>query len=65
MSSEPDRLIGLPEVVSIAGIGRAMIYRKIKDGTFPRQCKPGGVSSRWSECEVREWVVQQLAKRAA
>lgn len=60
-----DRLIALPEVKEIAGIGKTMIYRKMRTGSFPQCCKPGGVSSRWSEAEVRGWVTEQLAKRAA
>ena len=60
-----DRLIPLPVVMEISGLGRAMIYRKMKAGTFPKQCKPGGASSRWSEHEIRGWVADQLAARAA
>jgi len=65
MSGEPDRLISLPEVKEIVGIGKTMIYRKMREGSFPQPCKPGGASSRWSEREVRGWVAEQLARRAA
>lgn len=60
-----DRLLPLDAVMQIAGIGKTMIYRKMRDGTFPKCCKPGGASTRWSEREVRDWKDQILAARAA
>ena len=65
MTADPDRLLRLADVIDIAGLSKAMIYRKIREGTFPQPCKPGGVSSRWSDMEVRGWVAEQLAARAA
>ena len=50
-----DRLLPIARVVEVAGLSRAMIYRKIREGTFPAPHKPGGVASRWSELELREW----------
>lgn len=60
-----DRLIPLPAVIEITGLGKTMIYAKMRAGTFPKQCKPGGVSSRWSEREVREWKAGVMAARDA
>ena len=60
-----DRLIALPEVMSIVGYGKTIIYRWIKQQTFPAPCHPGGASSRWSEAEVRQWQSEQLARRRA
>jgi len=60
-----DRFLTLDEVKSIAGLGKTMIYRKMREGTFPQQAKPGGVSSRWSANEVADWVEDQKAARAA
>ncbi len=61
----PDRLIKLPEVIAIVGLGKTMIYRKMRAGSFPQACKAGGYSTRWSEREVRDWVAEQLATRHA
>lgn len=63
--SANDRLIALPEVKDIVGLGKTMIYRLEKEGAFPKHCKPGGSASRWSEAEVRAWQEEQKAKRAA
>lgn len=60
-----DRLIPIDAVMQIAGIGKTMIYRKMRDGSFPRSCKPGGASTRWSEREVREWLAGIKSQRAA
>jgi prophage regulatory protein len=56
MSNAPDRLIRLSEVIEIVGYCKAMIYRKVRQGTFPAPYKPGGSSSRWSLHEVTAWV---------
>lgn len=56
MASDPDRLIRLAEVIEIVGYCKAMIYRKVRAGTFPKPYKPGGASSRWSLQEVTDWV---------
>ncbi len=42
-----------------------MIYKKMRQGTFPKSCKPGGASVRWSEREVREWRDKVMAERDA
>lgn len=59
-----DRLLPLDAVMQIAGLSRAMIYRKIRQGSFPRQYKPGGAASRWSEREVMAWRDAVMARRA-
>jgi prophage regulatory protein len=58
-----DRLLPLSAVKELAGIGKTMIYRKMREGTFPKCCKPGGASSRWSEREVVAWKEAVMAAR--
>lgn len=58
-----DRLLPISVVMEIAGIGKTMIYRKMREGTFPKCCKPGGASTRWSEREVVEWKDRVVAAR--
>lgn len=58
-----DRLLPLPAVMQIAGIGKTMIYRLMGEGNFPQSCKPGGASVRWSEREVKEWKEKVLEAR--
>lgn len=59
MAELPDRLLRIAEVESMTGFKRRMIYKLLKAEKFPRQYKPGGWSSRWSEKEVIEWVAKQ------
>ncbi len=57
-------LIGVWEVERQTGLSRPTIYRKMADGTFPRQIKLGG-SSRWVQTEVTEWIRAAIATRDA
>lgn len=59
----PDRLLRLPEVSDMVGLGKSMIYRKMRDGSFPAAIKPGGVSTRWRESEVSRWLEQVSENR--
>jgi prophage regulatory protein len=54
-----DRLLKLAQVKEMTGLGRTMIYRMIRAGTFPQPYKPGGYASRWSEAEVKTWRESQ------
>lgn len=54
-NNRPDRLLRLPQVIEIAGIGKTMIYRLMRQQKFPQPFKPGGYASRWSESEVAAW----------
>jgi prophage regulatory protein len=53
------RLIRLPEVKALVGLGTTSIYDKIKKGEFPRQVKLGRLSG-WVEAEVEGWISQQI-----
>ena len=60
-----DRLLRLAQVIEVVGLSKAMIYRLAREGRFPKPYKPGGVASRWSEREVREWRAALRQARAA
>ena len=60
-----DRFLRLEQVIEIAGLSKAMIYRLIREGKFPTPLKPGGTATRWRESEVREWHAAVIAARAA
>lgn len=53
------RLIRLPQVKAMVGLGTTAIYDKIKKGEFPRQIKLGRLSG-WVEAEVQAWISQQI-----
>ena len=73
-SSKPKtRLIRLHEVLSRTGYGRTSIYRKMDEGTFPKNLKLGApikdptqFDSRaiaWIEEEVDQWVESRIEER--
>ena len=67
------RFIRLPEVISRTGYGRTSIYRKMKDGTFPKCLKLGGPPAdqkkfdcraiAWIEYEVDQWIEARIKER--
>ena len=50
-------VIRLPEVKKRTGLSKASIYRKAKEGTFPRPRIRLGVKARgWAESEIDSWL---------
>ncbi|GAQ30257.1 prophage CP4-57 regulatory [Ralstonia sp. NT80] len=61
MNTAPQRrLIRMPEVMKMAGIGKTAIYGRIKEHTFPQPVKVGRAST-WVESDVQKWVDEQIA----
>ena len=60
MPGQPDRLLRLPEVQRLTGLGRSAIYQQMKDGFFPRSVKAGPRAATWSEAAVQGWIRQRL-----
>ena len=55
-----DRLIPLPEVIRIVGLGKTCIYAMVREGEFPRQVILRSRSSRWVESDVRKWLSSRI-----
>lgn len=49
----------LPQVIEKTGLKRPTIYKKIKDGVFPKQRKDGRISY-WFEHEIDQYI-QKIA----
>ncbi|MFA5548627.1 MAG: AlpA family phage regulatory protein [Porticoccaceae bacterium] len=67
---DPDStLIRIPEVMAITGLGRATVYKRLReDSSFPRPVKLGEAGNRGARVgfvlgEVRQWVRQQVESR--
>jgi prophage regulatory protein len=59
-----ERIIRLPQVRDLVGLGKTVIYDRIKAGDFPKPIKLGRVSG-WVESEVQAWIGSQIiASRA-
>jgi prophage regulatory protein len=53
------KIIRLPKVKELVGLGKTAIYDKIKEGAFPKPIKLGRASG-WLEGDVQEWIGQQV-----
>lgn len=58
------RIIRLPEVCRMTGLGRAMIYRLQSRKSFPQSVKITDYAVGWIDSEVQTWLAQRAARRA-
>ena len=57
MTTEPpDRILRLNTVLERTGLSRSTLYRKIDQGTFPRQVKISERCAGWRESAVNAWL---------
>ena len=56
MELEGQRLIRLPEVLRLTGLGRSTIYRMMAENKFPQSVRLGPRSVAWREREVLDWI---------
>lgn len=61
--SNPDRIIRLNTVLHRTGLSRSTLYRKIADGTFPRQVSISIHGAGWHESAVNRWVADPASYR--
>ncbi|WP_454887391.1 helix-turn-helix transcriptional regulator [Sphingomonas oryzagri] len=62
--SNAERIIRLNTVLARTGLSRATIYRKIAEGTFPRNVKISIHGTGWHESEVNRWIANPVRYRA-
>jgi prophage regulatory protein len=53
--STMERLIRLPQVLDMVGLGKTTIYAMVKDGEFPEPRKIRHLSV-WVESEIQAWI---------
>ena len=56
MSDAPDRILRLNAVLNRTGLTRSTLYRKIQQGTFPKQVAISIRCTGWYESAVAEWM---------
>lgn len=56
-----DRLVDMAFITAYTGLTDKWFYKLIKDGEFPKPIKLGR-SSRWTESEVKIWLIQRMEK---
>lgn len=55
MTTTP-RMLRLPQVIELTGLGRDSIYRLGNAGQFPRPRKISERASAWREDEIQKWI---------
>jgi prophage regulatory protein len=55
LSTTTERLLRLPTVISMVGLGKTTIYHMMKEGSFPRPRRVRSLSL-WAETEVQAWI---------
>lgn len=60
---QPDRIVRLNTVRYRTGLSRSTIYRKIAEGTFPRQLKISTNGAGWRESDIDRWVADPVRWR--
>ena len=58
-----DCIIRLRTVLARTGLSRSTLYRKIADGTFPRQLPISVHGAGWRESAVNRWIDDPAAYR--
>ena len=51
-----ERILRIPDVVERTGLSQTTIWRRERDGEFPRRRRLGENSVGWLESEVDEWL---------
>ena len=60
----PERIIRLKTVLHRTGLSRSTLYRKIAEGTFPRQVSISIHGAGWHESAVNRWVADPANYRS-
>ncbi|HDV8349678.1 TPA: AlpA family phage regulatory protein [Burkholderia vietnamiensis] len=55
MSTTTERLLRLPTVLDMVGLGKTTIYDMMKEGSFPKPRRVRNLSL-WAETEVQAWI---------
>lgn len=63
MFDKTDRIVRLKTVLDRTGLSRSTIYRKINEGTFPRQIPISVNGAGWRESEINQWIANPPAYR--
>lgn len=65
MSTEDfPKILRLPRVKELTGLGRSTLYQMTTEGRFPRQVRldPAGRTVGWVESEVVGWLKGRIAE---
>lgn len=55
----PDKLLRLPAVMEMTGLGRSTIYRMMSEGHFPKPLRLGQRAVAWPTDSIRDWITSR------
>ena len=55
-AQSPDRILRLNSVLDRTGLSLATLYRKVADGTFPKQIRIATRCMGWRESAINDWL---------
>lgn len=61
--SQPDRILRIRTVLERTALSRSTLYRKVNDGTFPRQVRISEHCAGWQESLINEWIADPAGWR--
>jgi prophage regulatory protein len=56
MTDGDDRILRIKAVLARTGLSRSTLYRKIQNGTFPKQVQISTRCAGWRESAVNAWM---------
>ena len=65
MTTEPDRYLRVDKVLELTGFSRSTLYRKVSEGTFPRQVQLSSRCIGWRLSDVERWATHPTSFSAA
>lgn len=65
ISAATDRFMRIDEVIAVTGLARNTIYRRMREGTFPRQVRLGPNSVAWLQSSISEWMTSVAASTSS
>lgn len=61
----PDRILRINTVLARTGLSRSTMYRKIQNGTFPKNVQISTRCAGWRESAIAEWLKNPVSYSAA
>lgn len=62
--TRPGKLLRLPLVMDLTGLGKSSIYSKTKDGTFPPAVRLSARAVGWRESDIDRWINERTPTTA-
>lgn len=55
------RLLSVKDVMNETSLSRTTIFRRVRDGQFPKSIRLGGKRVAWSAAQIEQWKQERAA----